>query len=87
MYVSLYECLYVCTRVHPYLVGSTGWVESICTTHKQGVIVLLQEDFDEVVTLVLQGEEEKERYGDICRVFLITHRAMSKTGHFFFAVF
>lgn len=57
----------MCLR--PYLVGSTGWVESICSTDKQGVFVLLQEDFDEIVTLVLQGarrERGKQVHGDTC---------------------
>lgn len=58
------------------LVGSTGGVESICSANKQGVVILLQEDFDEIVTLILQGAEarrEKRRetgvknvHGDIC---------------------
>jgi hypothetical protein len=39
-----------------YLVSSTGGVESICSAHKQGVIVLLQEDLDEIVTFIL-GEK------------------------------
>ena len=39
-----------------YLVSSTGGVESICSAHEQGVIVLLQEDLDEIVTFIL-GEK------------------------------
>lgn len=59
--------MYMC--MHPYLVGSTGGVESICTTNKQCVFILLQEDFDEIVTLVLERagrERRKEVHGDIC---------------------
>lgn len=43
-----------------YLVSSTGGVESICSTHKQGVIVLLQEDLDEIVTFILGEKREKK---------------------------
>lgn len=73
------ECVCMCVR--PYLVGSTGGVESICSTNKQGVIILLQEDFDEIVTLVLQGaqvgrerktEKRNKVHGDIC-VFYNRH--------------
>lgn len=51
--------LCVCSQIPvlPYLVGSTGGVKSICSTNKQGVIILLQEDFDEIVALILQGAQ------------------------------
>lgn len=45
-----------------YLVSSTGGVESICSTHKQGVIVLLQEDLDEIVTFILRKRRGGEMY-------------------------
>lgn len=43
-----------------YLVSSTGGVESICSAYKQGVIVLLQEDLDEIVTFILGEKREKK---------------------------
>lgn len=43
-----------------YLVGPTGGVESVRSAHKQGVFILLQEDFDEVVTLILFLKEKKK---------------------------
>lgn len=53
-------------KIHllPYLVGSTGGIESVCSTNKQGVIILLQEDFDEIVTLVLRGMQGRIRHKD-----------------------
>lgn len=56
------SCLKECG--HPYLVGSAGGVESVCSANKQRVVVLLQEHLDEIVTLVLQKSksgEKKER--------------------------
>ena len=70
---SFFMCVCVCVRVcvSLYLVGSTGGVESICSTNKQGVIILLQEDFDEIVTLVLQGagRERRKKVRDDISVF------------------
>ena len=43
-----------------YLVGSTRGVESICSANKQGVIILLQEDFDEIMTLILHGVQDRK---------------------------
>lgn len=43
----------------PYLVGSAGGVESVCSANKQRVVVLLQEHLDEIVTLVLQKSKKK----------------------------
>lgn len=49
-----------------YLVGSARGVESVCSTNKQGVVILLQEDFDEIVTLVLEGVQGgKEKSGGV----------------------
>lgn len=45
-----------------YLVSSTGGVESICSAYKQGVIVLLQEDLDEIVTFILRKRRGGEMY-------------------------
>ncbi len=62
-------CVCVCVCLCTHLVGSTGGVESVCSTNKQGVLVLLQEDFDEIVTLVLQEagrERRKEVRAEIC---------------------
>lgn len=53
---------------HPYLVGSTGRVESIRPANKQCVFVLLQQDFDEIVTLVL--ERARRERGKTCVVTL-----------------
>lgn len=66
--MSVFASVSMCVCI-PYLVGSTGRVESICSTNKQGVFILLQEDFDEIVTFILQEagrEKRKEVHGDIC---------------------
>lgn len=63
----------------PYLVGSTGRIEGICSTNKQGVTVLLQEDFDEIVTLILQGaesrikEQNREKVSGDISAFILSH--------------
>lgn len=44
-----------------HLVGSTGWVECICSTHEQRVVALLQENLDEIVAFVLEREEKHVR--------------------------
>lgn len=52
-------CEYFCKYI--YLVGPTGGVESIRSTNKQRVFILLQQNLDEIVTLVL----ERQRKGNI----------------------
>lgn len=52
-----------------YLVGSAGGIERVCSAYEQRVFILLQEDFDEIVTLVLQGPRgEREREEKISMV-------------------
>lgn len=48
-----------CVCRHPYLVGSAGGVESICSANKQRVFILLQQHLDEVVALVLQKSKKR----------------------------
>lgn len=55
--------LFKSVRAHPYLVGSAGGVESICSANKQRVVVLLQQHLDEIVTLVLQKSKGREKKG------------------------
>lgn len=52
--------LFKSVRVQPYLVGSAGGVESICSANKQRVFVLLQQHLDEIVTLVLRKSKRRE---------------------------
>lgn len=46
-----------------YLVGATGGVESVGSTNKQRIFILLQQHFDEIVTLVLQRQRKWKPWG------------------------
>lgn len=63
-----FKCLRVrlTTAESPHLVGSASWVEGIRSADKQGVIILLQENLDEIVALILQestaGRERQKKF-------------------------
>lgn len=57
-FVMRFRQSFVCSSLI-YLVGPTGGVESICPTDKQRVLVLLQQDLDEIVTLVLPRQRKQ----------------------------
>lgn len=47
--------------IEQYLISSTGRVESICSAYKQGVIILLEKDLDEIVAFILQKGKQAEK--------------------------
>lgn len=62
------------TDLKTHLVGSTGRIESVCSTHKQRFVVLLEKNFDEIMAFIL-----KESTSDVFK--------MSLKSLFMFSVF